>query len=459
MQALHKCSRSDVLKARFDLSKLRLPALLLCLCSLIALLPGCGGSSSSTTTTPPTTPPPTAAGTIPVTYFDQNLDYGISTGQVAWPPFPVGSIRLWGTVTTWADIEPLSPSNPDWSGLDNWLSLAASKGIASSNIMYTFGEGTPPWISSDPTDPTCSSAPGWCDPPSDVDSGDTSFKNFVTALLQHVGSQIGIYECINEANAPNQWTGTVAQTLTMCTDMYNIVKQYDPAAIVAMPPVANGDGNATVWLTQYFQAGGAKVADTVGFHGYARPDTDPDLIYAYAQSIVALAKTYAPTYPVWDTEVGFFNTLAAGEGGITDPDQQAAYTAIIFLTQWGLGIPRVYWYSYGNGATGTLSNTAGTVLNTAGTAYTVVQQWLLGATMNTPCSENGTTWTCSFKNAQGSQVEAVWEDCTATSGVCPAANFTQTSGYSQYVDLTGTSQSFSAGATVPIGTMPILLEP
>ncbi|MGC2708481.1 MAG: beta-galactosidase, partial [Candidatus Sulfotelmatobacter sp.] len=143
---------------------------------------------------------------------------------VPWPSFTMGSIRLWGTDTTWADLEP-SPGQYTWTPLDNWLNLAQANGV--TNIMYTFGKGTPPWISSDPTDTTCtkpgSTNPtlGWCDPPSDVNSGDTSFKNFVTAIVQHVAGQISAWECINEPDVAEQWTGTVAETLTMCTDMYN----------------------------------------------------------------------------------------------------------------------------------------------------------------------------------------------------------------------------------------------
>lgn len=338
--------------------------------------------------------------------------------------------------------------------MDQWLNLAAAEGM--TDIMYTFGEGTPPWISSNPTDPTCSSAPGWCDPPSDISTGDTSFKNFVTALVQHVAGQVAIWECINEPNAPNQWTGTIAQDLTMCTDMYNIVKQYDPAALVAMPAVANGDGTAASWLTSYFQAGGAAVANTVGFHGYARPDSDPELISSYAQSIVSLANAYAVGYPVWDTEVGFFNTTTGG--GITDPDQQAAYTSVVFLLEWAQGVSRVYWYSYGNGATGTLTNSDGS-LNEAGTAYVVTQNWMVGSTMSAPCANvGGTVWTCGFTSAGAVQEQAVWDaGQSCNDGVCSYSNYRPSSIYQQYVDLEGNTHAITGGA-VQIGIKPILLQ-
>ena len=461
--------------AKLDLLKVRLAAMLLLLCGLTALLAACAGGTakSDAVTSPPSSPStPGAPGSVPSVYFGMNPDVEVlQNPQLApWPSFTMGSIRLWGTGTTWADIEPTSPT-PDFTELDNWLSLAKSHGV--TNIVYTFGKGTPPWISSNPTDSTCTNPEssnqtlGWCDPPSDVDSGDTSFKNFVTAIVQHVAGQIGAWECINEPDVPEEWTGTTAQTLTMCTDMYNIVKQYDPSALVLSPAPANGRGGAATgagkavpWLTSYLQAGGGKYADVIAFHGYSSPETDPELVSTLAQSIVSAASSNGVgSDPVWDTEVGFNNDTDPGD--ITDPDQQAAFTAVIYLLQWSDGISRMFWYSYGNGATGTLTNPGGS-LNEAGTAYGVVEQWMVGSVLTTPCSASGTVWTCGFKNASGSQVLAVWDSGqSCTGGVCTTSNYSPSATYTQYVDLAGATHPISASntATAPIGIKPILLEP
>ncbi len=459
--------------AELDLFTVRLAISLLFVCGLTALLAGCaGGTAKSAATTPTPTPIPTAPGSVPAVYFGMNPDVEVSMGEVPWPTtFYFGSIRLWGTDTTWADLEPTEGSY-DWSALDNWLSLAQANGV--TNVMYTFGKGTPPWISSDPTDTTCtkpgSTNPtlGWCDPPSDVNSGDTSFKNFVTAVVQHVAGQIGAWECINEPDVAEEWTGTVSETLTMCTDMYNIVKANDPSATVVAPAPANGrdadgtcnscTGKAVPWLTSYWQVGGAKVADVIAFHGYSSPETDPELVGSLAQSVVAAAASNGlSSYPVWDTEIGFNNDTEPGD--ITDPDQQAAFVAVIYLLQWSDGISRMYWYSYGNGATGTLTNADGS-LNEAGTAYGVVEGWMVGSTLTSSCSSSGTVWTCNFKNAKGSQVQAVWDSGQSCSGgVCTTSNYSPSATYTQYVDLTGTTHTISASTTAPIGIKPILLEP
>ncbi|MFY9979937.1 MAG: hypothetical protein WAK22_17045, partial [Candidatus Sulfotelmatobacter sp.] len=137
------------------------------------------------------------------------------------------------------------------------------------------------------------------------------------------------------------------------------------------------------------------------------------------------------------------------------------FTAVIYLLQWSDGISRMYWYSYGNGATGTLTNTDGS-LNEAGTAYGVVEGWMVGATLTSPCSASGTVWTCAFKNAKGTQVLAVWDaGQSCTGGTCTTSNYSPSATYTQYVDLTGATHTISASAsnTAPIGIKPILLEP
>ncbi len=107
--------------AKLDLSQARLAALLLLLCGLTALLAACaGGTAKSAAVTPPTPPTtPGAPGSVPSVYFGMNPDVEVLRDPqlVPWPSFTMGSIRLWGTDTTWADLEP-SPGQytygPDW---------------------------------------------------------------------------------------------------------------------------------------------------------------------------------------------------------------------------------------------------------------------------------------------------------------------------------------------------------
>lgn len=399
-------------------------------------------------------------------YFGQNPDYQLVHGGVPWPDFLFGSIRLWGTTTTWADLEPANGSYVWDSGpdniIDNWLNLGQANGV--TDFVYTFGKGTPPWISSNPGDTFCNkvggaATPGWCDPPSDVNADgtgtDAAFIAFVTALVQHAAGRIQTWECINEADGPSsEWTGNIAQTLRMCTDMYNTVKSIDPSAKVATPaPTGAGssglDGKAVSWMLSYLQAGGGNFADIIAFHGYV-PETDPERVVGITQGITNDRSSNAVvSKPVWDTEMGY--TVS----DLPDANMQAAFLARVYLLQWSYGVSRFYWYSYGNLETGELWTPAGD--NPAGVAYGVVFNWMVGSTVTSACAPNGTVWTCGFKTIKGDQVEAVWDTAQICSP-CSTSNFSPGSGFTKYQDLAGNTHSIS-GSTVPIGAQPIWLEP
>lgn len=452
-------------KLAYELPKWRLPVLLLLLCSLLALLPACGGGSASSAVVPGPSPSPSPTappGSVQPTYFGLNVNDEAITGQVNWPQFPFGSARLWGIDTTWTDLEPTQGSY-NWSALDQWIDAAQSHGL--NGFLYTFGKGTPSWISSNPSDPTCTKAgapvatPGQCDPPSDVDSGDQSFKSFVTAIVQHIAQQYPnvtmAWECINEPDVPDEWTGTTAQTLTMCTDMYNIVKANSSSALVTTPAPVNftTTSDAVNWMASYLQAGGGNVADVIAFHGYFGPPLTPitpETITSIVQTIDG-ALTSVASKQVWNTEMGY------RDSDLPDPDMEAAFVARVYLLQWSNGISRFYWFQYGATNIGTL--TSGSAENEAGTAYGVVLSWMVGSTLTSPCSANGNVWTCNFKTASGAQTQAVWDASQSCSnGVCSTSNYTPSSTYTTYIDLSGKSTSISSGSTVPIGAKPILLQ-
>ena len=121
----------------------------------------------------------TAAGTLglPATFFGQTITW-VSASH--FPSVPFGSFRLWDTQTTWAEIET-SRNTFTWSELDAWLAVAAGE---DKDVLYTFGR-TPQWISMRPSESCTHGNIGCAAPPSDVDSGDASFKAFVTAVVKH----------------------------------------------------------------------------------------------------------------------------------------------------------------------------------------------------------------------------------------------------------------------------------
>src|SRR5262249_20510721 len=139
--------------------------------------------------------------------------------------------------TLWNGIET-SSGVYNFSALDTRLADAAAEGV---DVLYTI-YSTPSFHSSSPTDSTCGTGLGACDPPSDVNADgsgtDASFINFLTALVNHVGNKIMYYEVWNEANITTEWTGTYAQLVRMATDARNVIQSVNPKARMLSPSYA-----------------------------------------------------------------------------------------------------------------------------------------------------------------------------------------------------------------------------
>jgi Glycosyl hydrolase catalytic core len=415
---------------------------------------------------------PSTSGAIPATYFGLNLHPGVFTSppKYPWPAFPFGAVRLWATETTWNDINT-SAGNYDFTTLDSTIAAAQSNG--QSDFIFTFG-AVPTWASSKPGDTSCTAANnGSCDPPqglnSDGSGDDSLWQNFVTAITAHNaanGYPIHYWEIWNEPNILVEWNGTPAQMARMAMDAYNIIKAAgDPIGAKVTTPTPGDDGtgqNITSWEPAYLAALvplGGIFADIITYHGYTDacnsqvPESSEnsdlsDLTLAISQS--GLSASLA-SLPIWNTE-GSWNK----DAGLPDPNMQAAYLARLYLLQWSLGISRFYWFQYGNTQNGTLLNSDNS-LDLAGTAYGQVYGWMVGATLTSPCTANGTVWTCGFTSSGGVQEQAVWDTSQSCSnGSCTTSPHTPSSTYTEYYDLAGDPPTAISG-TVQVGAEPILL--
>jgi len=96
--------------------------------------------------------------------------------------------------------------------------------------------GTPTWDSD--TTGGCDPNSGAC-PPLDIASGDTSWKNFITDLVNHEGvGKIRYLEVWNEPNVhASFWLGTSSELVEMVVDAYNAAKAVDSAVLISTPPV------------------------------------------------------------------------------------------------------------------------------------------------------------------------------------------------------------------------------
>lgn len=364
------------------------------------------------------------------------------------PSVPFGGIRLWDSSVTWAQINT-SSGNYSWTLLDSWRAIAAAHNV---DILYTFG-WTPNFISSNPTQTCEGGLIGCAAPPSDVASGDTTFKAFVTALVNHSiasGQRIKYYEIWNEPNLTSMWSGTQAQLLIMANDAYSIIHTLDPSALVVGPACSGGTAVCSWLLTYWSTAGGSIPQDITGYHGYLGDSVhQPTAIPTIVSNIkVKQGENGLSGQAIWFTE-GSWGQASTYTPALTN-DEQVAYMAQEFLYLWNGGVQRFYWYAWDNTHSfGPLWNSSTGILP-AGTAYGILASWMAGESHSgTPCSQNGTTftWTCSLTLGNGRSANIVWNP---SSTVSVSTSFTS----ARQVDSSGTS---AVNGSLSVGSKPMLL--
>jgi polysaccharide biosynthesis protein PslG len=426
--------------------------------------------------------------TVPSNFFNMHMDLS----GTPWPSSPIAGQRFWDSGVTWALINT-AKGVYDWTTLDQKLSAAKSHSV---DVLYTLSS-TPVWAqctatTSSPCVQTSGCAndtttwgggPGQCYWPGDLNADGTGtnqhWKDWVTAVATHsvnsTTAHIKYYEVLNEPNVNEFWRGTTAQLVRMAQDAACIIKGVGPnctntpidknALILSPSPALGGDAiNSS--LSDFFSQGGAQVTDVIAFHGYN--GTNDSKIPTLVSKVRDGAQT---TYnllskPLYDTEFSWGANVY-----FPDPDEQAGFVARSMLLHWSSGVSRVYWYAWDtagtmwsqNSVTGcTTPDASGDGFScTTALAFTQVQNWMVGATLNQSCSANGTVWTCGFTKSGGFQGLAVWDTSQSCSnGVCTTSTykFTPVSpNYFHYLDLAGKSHTIS-GTTVPIGYKPIFLE-
>jgi polysaccharide biosynthesis protein PslG len=376
---------------------------------------------------------PSARSQTPATFLGMHIQSGV-LGSQPWPSVPMGGIRLWDTYTTWNDLEP-SKGIYTWTNLDGYLALAQAHNV---DVLYTFG-GTAQWAASG-SSTNCGYGSGSCFPPSNIQDWD----DFVTAVVAHAAGNIKYWELWNEPNLTEFWTGDVPTLVTMAQHAYKIIKAAQPSAIILSPGVTGVPGGS--YLNSYLSAGGVGYLDVIAFHGYPSYSSyaAPEGVVAILSAVqTAMASNGISGTPIWDTEGSWgLNT------NLSNTTQGAGFLAREYMIQLSHGVSRFYWYAWNDTGTGTLW-TSGSGIQPAGVAYGQLYNWIVGATMSSPCAmASNSTWSCTLTRPGGYQALAVWNSAT-TMSYSPATQ------YKQYLDLAGHTNQINGAVT--IGYNPILL--
>lgn len=440
----------------------------------------------------------------PATFFGFSWNY---TDGGSWPTVSYGMQRFWDSPgTQWPDINTAFGVF-DYSDLDSDLALAYSKGTMEG--MYTLAR-TPTWASSNPTDMSCNNTSGLgggggeCDPPIDLNSDGSGsndiWKAWVTAIATHVNSpgytathgHVKYWEIWNEPDTKGFWVGSIAQLARMTEDTNCIITgrgvihengngtatpctatPIDPSAQIVMGS-AHAKGGALAYGQNELYCNDspsgtalpcpnppnaiATAVDIINFHmkpgnetgnncPAPTPCTPESALQMYFSNIQGILQPAELAKPLWNGEAqysttGFINAY-------TDSDMAASFMPRFYLINWSLGLNGMAWYYAATSAEP----------DSAVTAYQQTYNWLVDATLVTPCAASGTVWSCTISNS-GTQYLIMWDTAqSCANGSCTTKNQTVASQWTQYRDMTTASSPITiSGGVVPVGIKPILLN-
>ena len=363
---------------------------------------------------------------------------GLNVGDTVnrWPTFQFGTMMTTGRVQ-WAATNP-ALGVYDFSILDQYFQFAQHYG---ADIIFPLLD-TPLWASSNPSAPGQDGA-GTCAPPTDM----AYWDSYVRAVATHAGTSIKYWTVGNEVQDPGYWCGDVPTLVTMVQHARTIIRSINPNAVI-LAPSTNGEPQGPNMLAKFLAAGGGQYVDAISFHGY-RDATAEDVLLVIAAYKQVLANANV-NLPLWDTEADW---RGYGTDSIADPAAQGAFVSKYFLLQWSQGIARFVWYAYDGGPWGGLVVSGGAYPETlAATAYAETYKWLVGASMNNPCTQGSDgSYSCGLVRANGYNATVMWNSVQNTQITIPAG-----SGF--YRDLTGAEYKVTPGAAFTLGNQPVLFE-
>jgi hypothetical protein len=404
----------------------RLAVVALFLTSLTILIWG-SVQSSDEVLKPPLVP-------VPATFFGMHIHRAaVST---PWPPVSFKAWRLWDTHTTWVQLEPRK-GDWDWRMLDRTVNVAQAHGV---ELLYTMGR-TPQWASARPQEmgENPNAQPGGMAEPKNLED----WRNYVRTVATRYKGRIKAYEVWNEPNLPNFYSGTPQAMVDLAREAYTVLKQVDPEVIVVSPSAVGPTG--LPWLEKYLELGGGKYADVIGYHFYVRGQ-EPEAMLDFIRQVRDITSKYGVAEkPLWNTEAGWLQPYRI------DPEDGPGYVARAYVLNWAGGVTRFYWYAWDNqGARVRMTESDETTVTSSAKAYAEIQQWLIGARMDSLQQKDG-IW-ISQLSRDGANSWIVWTpDRNARFDVPKSFDV------NEIRSLSGEIVKFPGGK-IEIGPAPVLLE-
>ena len=310
-----------------------------------------------------------------------------------WPHMAFGSMRLWDTVTRWADIAPIA-GVWDFERMDTFVNAGISN---RAEVLYTLGS-TPQWASARPNE-KCSYGFG-CGAES---VRLAHWEEYVRRVAQRYGDRIQAYELWNEPNfsdfsrdvgRPGFFTGSVQQMINMAASARKILNEISPNAKLCTPGFVNGPDR----LEKFLADGGKQYVQAICYHFYAE-GTD-HFIKQVNEVRAIMQRQGIEKLPLWNTETGVDTLLPLDPpSGISDRSRTEAMARLTQLLILGAatGIERFYYYAWDNTRSGVVSASGEKLLGYDALQHT--QTWLLGSKLN-GCKSSGSLVTCQATKEQ-----------------------------------------------------------
>lgn len=360
----------------------------------------------------------------------------------SWPAVPFAVYRIHDTAGAfWRDIEP-SQDNWNWQQFDRIVDLA---GTNNAELLYTLGQ-TPAWAALYPDADSAYDIPGSPSRPRDMQD----WTDYVRAVAERYRGRIKYYEIWNEVDQITFYVGGLDYLVEMAREAHRVIKAVDPTAIVIAPSFVATDYGIDL-LDQYLQKGGGELADVINMHLYLPGITPPEEIPAVVSKIrLVMRNNGQSAKPLWNTESNFGYIQ---EGQQITGETAMGYVARAYLVQWHSDVRRHYWYAWENtNFVGIRFVDPATGQPTEATiAYTAIQDWMIGKTMQRCSVSTNNTWVCELRETSGKAIQIAWN----RDGIAP---YTLPAGAVAMRRLTGERVEVQEGTDIDLSIMPVYIE-
>lgn len=225
-----------------------------------------------------------------------------------WPTFQPDLVRMWGTGTTWHEMQPKAGAiqwrdNPHAQRLEYYLHHVR-KNSRDAAVLMTIGM-TPQWASQAGDNGACATSSFGersCMPPAQMESWRKHVRELATRFD---GGRIAVWEVWNEADVPTHWLGSPELMVEMVRVAREETRKADARSTLIGPNVTT---NGMRFLNDFLVAGGGKHIDGISMHAYLGFGSNAAV--SRLRNLREMLRSHGLNLPIWNTES---NTACGGD--------------------------------------------------------------------------------------------------------------------------------------------------